>query len=239
MKRILFQTLLLILGVFLTACGPKGIWNYLAMGSELQEFGTKFPEGYAAYIEKNQRVTVELDYYTGYSPTWILSQMEENQTLIDLITNAEIITFDWDPNSIKGEYAFLQGTCGGTDNQDCLRADYQKTKEDWVSMLDKIIALRNGDTSGMRQIILGSWPYAVHYPDVTSDQMSVMVSYFRDFSSFLIAEADKRGIECVKVFDGEYLHEKPPPAEWVSGLGLTEAGDKVIVDALKKIEFEK
>lgn len=239
MKRILFSSLLLIVGILPSACRPKETWNYLVMGSQLQEYGAKFPEGYAAHIEKDQRVIIEIDYYTGYSPAWILSQMEESEALIDLIVNAEVITFDWNPEAITSEYAFLQGTCGGADNQDCLRADYQKAKADWIVMPDKLISLRNGDTAGMRQIIMGSWPYAVHYPDATPEQMSVMVSSFQDFSAFLMAEADKRGIEYVKVFDGEYFNEKSPPAEWVSGAGLTAEGDKMIVDALKKIKFEK
>lgn len=237
MKKVTF--LFLVVLFLFAACGPKETWNYLVMGSQLQEYGAKFPEQYAAYVEKDQRVILELDYYAGYSPAWILSQMGESQNLIDLITNAEVITFDWDPESIKGEYAFLQGICGGTDNQDCLRADYQKAKEDWVAMLDKLIALRDGDTSGMRQIIMGSWPYPVHYPDITPEQMNVMLVYFQEMSLFLMEEADKREIEYVKLFDGEYLHEKPPPEEWTNGLALTEEGDKVVLEALKEIDFEK
>jgi len=223
----------------LSACGPRETWNYLVLGGATQEYATKFPEAYAAFIEKDQRVIVEMDYYTGYSPGWILEQMDASQNLRDLIVNAEVITFDWDPGAIKGEYAFLQGTCGGEDNQDCLRADYQKAKEDWIAMLGKLITLRNGDTSGMWQIIMGSWPYLVHYPDVTPEQLDVMRGYFQDMSSFLMEEAERREIEYVKVFDGEYLHEKPPPAEWVNGLRLTEEGDRIVLEALKKIEFEK
>lgn len=238
MKRILFLSLSLTL-FLLTACGPRGTWNYLVMGGQLQEYGTKLPEQYKAYIETDQRVIVEIKYYTGYSAGWILEQMDASQNLRDLIVNAEVITFDWDPGAIKGEYAFLQGTCGGEDNQGCLRADYQKAKEDWIAMLDTLIALRNGDTSGMRQFIMGSWPYPVHYPDVSPEQMSVMLKYFQEMSVFLMEEAEKREIEYVKIFDGEYLHKKPPPEGWTDGLRLTEEGDKIILEALKKIEFEK
>ena len=238
MKKIAF--LFLVTLSLLASCGPKETRNYLVMGSQLQEYGTTFPQMYAEYIEKDQRAIIQLDYYTGYSLGWILEQMDASQPLRDLIVNAEVITFDWDPGGTSAaEYGFLNNTCGGADNQDCLRADYQKAKDDWVAMLDKLIALRGGDTSGMRQILMGSWPMAVHYPDVSQEQMSIMLDYFQEMSLFLMEEADKRGIEYVKVFDGEYFNEKSPPEEWISGVGLTEAGDKVVVDALKKIEFEK
>ena len=91
----------------------------------------------------------------------------------------------------------------------------------------------------MRQIIMGSWPYPVHYSNVTPEQLSAMVGYFLDMASFLMEEAEKRSIEYVKVFPGEYYEEKAPPEEWVHGVGLTEEGDAVIVDALKQFEFEK
>lgn len=238
MKKIAF----LFVAVFfsLSAFGPRETWNYLVLGGATQEYATKFPEAYAAFIEKDQRVIVEMDYYTGYSPGWILDQMDASQNLKDLIVNADVITFDWDPGATSAaEYSFLQGTCGGNDNQDCLRADYQEAKDEWIAMLDKMIALRNGNTSGMRQLIMGSWPYPVHYPDATREQMNVMLGYFQEMSVFLMEEAEKRGIEYVKIFDGEYLHEKPPPEGWTNGLVLTEEGDKIVLEALKKIKFEK
>jgi hypothetical protein len=238
MKRITF--LFLVTVSLLSACGPKETWNYLVLGGATQEYATKFPKAYKAFIEKDQRVSVEMDYYTGYSPGWILEQMDASQNLRDLIVNADIITFDWDAGSTSAaDYSFLQGACGGVDNQDCLRAAYQEARFKWVAMLDKLIALRNGDTSGMIQIILGSWTFPEHYPDVSQEQMAVMLGYFQDMSVFLMEEAEKRGIEYVKIFDGEYLHEKPPPDGWTNGLALTEAGDKVVLEVLKKIEFEK
>jgi hypothetical protein len=220
--------------------GYKTTWTYLIWGTQIQTLGSDFPEEYAAYLEEEMGVDVEIVNYAGGSKESIfIYTLESKQDLIDVVRRAKLMTFDWNPSSTdSAERKFLNGECGGTDNRDCLREAYAQAQKDWLAVLNRVIEIRGGDTTGMRQIVMGTWPYMGHYPNITVEQRDVLVGHFLEMASFLMAEAEAREIEIVQVFPGKYF-DNPPPEDWIYGVSLTEEGDKVIVDALKEIELSK
>lgn len=230
----------LVVSTMMRNAGYKTTWTYLIWGTQLQSLGSDFPEEYAAYIEEETGVDVEIMNYAGGSKeSSFIKTLESKQDLIDAVRRAKLMTFDWNPSSTdSAERKFLNGECGGTDNRDCLREAYAQAQKDWLAVLNRVIEIRGGDMTGMRQIVMGTWPYAGHYPNIASEQRTVLVAHFLDMASFLMAEAGARGIETVQVFPGKYF-DSPPPEDWIYGVGLTEEGDKVIVDALKEIELSK
>lgn len=229
----------LIVADMLRGTGYKPVWTYLIWGTQLQSLASDFPEEYAAYIEKEYGVTVEiLNYAGGSKEGMFLKTLTNKRELIDVVRRAKLMTFDWNPSSIdSAERKFLNGECGGADNQDCLREDYGKARQDWLALLDRMIEIRGGDTSGMRQILMGSWPYRGHYPNVPDEQRDVMIRHFLGMADLLTAEAEARGIEVVQVFPGKYFGN--PDEDWFRGVALTEEGDQVVLRALKEIELTK
>ncbi len=230
----------LVIANMLRGVGYQPTWTYLIWGSQLQSFGASFPYEYEAIMEEEFGVSVELINYAMGSPAEaLLKMLNTNQDALDAFRRAKVMTFDWNPGSTdSAEQEFLSGKCGGADNQDCLRAVYGQTKQDWLAVLDRVIEIRGGDTTGMRQIIMGSWVFQSHYPNISAEQRNVLVGHFLDMASFLMAEAEKRQIEYIKVFHDDYF-ENAPPENWVRGVGLTKDGDKEILDELMKINLEK
>ncbi len=230
----------LVVSTLMRNAGYKTTWTYLIWGTALQSLGANFPEEYAAHIEEEMGVEIEIVNYAGGSKeSSFLKTLASKQDLIDAVRRAKLMTFDWNPSSTdSAERKFLNGECGGTDNQDCLREDYAQAQKDWLAVLNRVIEIRGGDTTGMRQIVMGNWPYMIHYPNIAAEQRSVLVAHFMEMASFLMSEAGARGIETVQVFPGKYF-DNPPPEDWVYGVGLTEEGDKVIVEVLMEIEFFK
>lgn len=230
----------LVVSTLMRNAGYKTTWTYLIWGTTLQSLGANFPEEYAAHIEDEMGVEIEIVNYAGGSKeSSFLKTLESKQDLIDAVRRAKLMTFDWNPSSTdSAERKFLNGECGGADNQDCLREAYVQAQKDWLAVLHRVIEIRGGNTTGMRQIVMGTWPHEGHYPNIAPEQRSVLVGHFLKMASFLMAEAEARGIEIVKVFPGKYF-DHPPPEDWIQGVGLTEKGDEVIVEVLMEIENSK
>jgi hypothetical protein len=138
----------------LAACGPAATptptvpmpepgpeWDYVVLGDSVT-FG--FPNYYAAHIEADLGVKVTVHYWSrdGLRSTKLLEMLRNDEDLRSDISEAEVVTFHIPAGAIgDAQRSYRAGTCGGTDNQDCLREAVRLLKADIDAIITEILSL--------------------------------------------------------------------------------------------------
>lgn len=120
-----------------------GEWDYVVLGDS-KAWG--FYSLYAAHIEADLGVEVTVHNWIvgGWHSTEMLSALRNNQKLRNDISDAEVITLYMPHRHLKEPLeSYLAGTCGGADNQDCLREAVSLFKADVYDTIAEILSLRS------------------------------------------------------------------------------------------------
>lgn len=214
------------------------VWDYLPMGVMTRSGESYIPEQYAAYIEQEMGVKVVIHKQERWEPYQILEHMQTDETLRELVRNAEIITFDFHLEFLNTpEGLYTSQLCGSEDNQDCLREALQKEKENFNALFDQLAELRGGTPVLLRVFIMDDHYYQFVLPGmglITKPEVAeVLKSYYHEFQKFVEEEGWERGIVIVRALPDPYFQESKPPSEWLDGIGhYTEQGSRVITDEL-------
>lgn len=244
--QILFRLIVmsaLLIGI--TACVPRETWDYLPVGVMTRSEMSYIPEQYAAYIEQEMGVEVIIHKQERWEPYQILEHMQTDETLRELVRNAEIITFDFHLEFLNTpEGLYTSQLCGGEDNQDCLREALQKEKEVFNALFDQLAELRGGTPVLLRVFIIDDHYYQFRLPGmreplVKPEEAALMKIYYHEFQKFVEEEGQKRGIVIVRALPDPYFQGSKPPGEWLDGIGhYTEQGSRIITDELIKFGLE-
>jgi len=236
--------LMLAITFLLSSCTPNERWDYVVIGDNLQLLSTVVGQ-YAGHIEEDQGVDIVIfDASEKSTPaSWMLRNMKYHDEFRIAIANAEVITINWPLASVDLlESNFINGECGGIDNQDCLREGYAKAKEDWTGMLGAIASLRDGSPTIVRVLVVGDWVNETNYysKQLAIEQIDIFNSYLTDMQNFIIADADERGIPILLVFPHPYFNAETPPADYFQseGIRISEFGSKIIADGLRELGYE-
>lgn len=164
-------------------------------------------------------------------PDGFLENMRVNAELREAVANADVILLSISPNwSNSAELRYILGTCGGEDNQDCLRETVAKTMCDWKGIMDIIVELRAGKPVVFQTMVWGDWIFHAFYgEDITPEQRAVMASYFNKFQEF---QATTPGIQITTVFPETYEELLPKYFKTDGSHQLSEAGSIAAVDLL-------
>ncbi len=149
-------------------------WNYVALGDSLAA-GSGACRGYvvryADYIKSDTDVQVELVNrgQSGQTSAQLLYALRNDTSLRRALSTADVITFNIGLNDLghAGE-AYENGTCGGADNQDCLRAAAEAFKENWDAIIAELLSLSSTSNTIIRTTGIGYIPY-VFYVNESSD----------------------------------------------------------------------
>lgn len=180
-----------------------------------------------------------------WEPVEILENLRSNEGLRELVRDAEIITFDFHLEFLNAPEAKYTGkTCGGDDNQDCLREALAKEKENVIAILDLLTELRQGSPVLLRVFIIDDHYYQFSLPGATAplskpETAKVMKIYYHEFQKYVEEEGRRRGIITVRALPDPYYQDSVPPADWLDNLGhYTESGSRVITEELIKIGLD-
>lgn len=245
MKNSLRLIVLLALLLTLPACARREKWDYLVMGVMSRAETSDIPEQFSAHIEEELGVEVVIHEQERWEPKEILENMRTNEELRELVTSAEIITFDFHLEFLNApEAKYTSKICGGDDNQDCLREALAKEKENAIAIMDLLAELRAGSPVLLRVFIIDDHLFQFTLPGmptplVKPETAVVMKTYYHDLQKFVEEECRSRGIIMVRALPDPYFQDSQPPAEWLDGLGhYTESGSQVITDELVKSGLE-
>jgi lysophospholipase L1-like esterase len=139
-------------------------WDYVALGDSLAVgVGAKrgYVTRYAAYIAADTGAQVDLVNLgqNGQTSSQLLHAIRNDLTMRQALGTAEVITFNIGINDLghAGE-AYENGTCGGSDNQKCLRAAVETFKENWDAIIAELISLRSTENAVIRTAGIGYTP---------------------------------------------------------------------------------
>ncbi len=247
MKRILAITVFVVL---LTAQfafpvnAAAGSLNYTALGDSLAYGILDLSRGgyvprYASYVQADTGSTVLLNNLgqNGWTSTQLLNALRTNTIFRNSLANSQVITFDIGGNDfLRIRDSYQSGTCGGADNQDCIRSTVATFKANWSAIIAEILALRSTSNTVIRTMDIYN-PFVKQFP--------ALKFYLEDANNYIAATSAANNIPCAKVyraFNGANGDEDAGDKGYISpydpkGVHPGELGHQVIADLFRNLGY--
>jgi lysophospholipase L1-like esterase len=201
-------------------------WDYVALGDSLA-VGVGARKGYvaryAAYIATDTGAQVDLLNLgrSGQTSPQLLYALRSDPAMRQALGTAEVITFNIGINDLgqAGE-EYESGACGGSDNQECLRAAVEGFKEKWNAIIAEILRLRFTKHTVIRTAGIGYTPRVEE----------IFEPYVDEVNRHIATTAANHGIPYAQPYLGE---------EYMSPDGVHPNGDgyKFIADQLRELGY--
>jgi lysophospholipase L1-like esterase len=229
-------------------------WDYVALGDSLATgFGafTGYVPRYETHIETETGVTVTRTNLgrNGWTSSQLLSALRSDPTFRRAIREAEIVTWNIGGNDLRAaRKSYKQGTCGGDDNQDCLRASVAKLETNWDAITAEVLELRSTSNTIVRTMDIYN-PYV--RTDIVSDtwqkdrgmnDFQVFNHYVYEANLHIATTSYAAGLPYAGVylaFNGTNGDEDPRSKGYLSfdGLHPNNTGHRVIAGELQKLGY--
>ena len=146
------------------ASGASISWDYVALGDSLAAgVGARedYVERYADHLRRDTGARVEVTNLgrSGQTSTELLHALRNDSSMREALTGAEVVTFNIAINDLGyAGSAYEAGTCGGEDDEACLRAAVETVKRNWDDIIDELLGLRSTENTIIRTPGLGYVP---------------------------------------------------------------------------------
>ena len=257
MRRLLRLVLVLLLLVGAsqgTTLAAPASWDYVAIGDSLATgFGafSGYVPRYEAHIETDTEVAVTRTNLgqNGWTSSQLLSALRNDAKFRRATRGAEVITWDIGGNDLRAaRNSYKNGTCGGSDNQDCLRAAAAKLETNWDAITAEVLTLRSSSNTVVRTM-------DIYNPYVSTDKASdtwqndgglndfqVFKSYVDEVNHHIAATSTTEGVPYAKVylaFNGTNGDEDPRSKGYLSfdGLHPNDTGHRIIAGKLRNLGY--
>jgi len=248
MKRILAVASLVVLLTTQLAlpvqAAASGSLNYTALGDSLAYGILDLSRGgyvprYASYVQTDTGSTVLLNNLgrNGWTSTQLLNALRTDMAFRNSLANSQVITFDIGGNDfLRIRDSYQSGTCGGADNQDCIRSTVATFKANWSAIIAEILALRSTSNTVIRTMDIYN-PFVKQFP--------TLKFYLEDANNYIAATSAANNIPCAKVyqaFNGVNGDEDAGDKGYISpldpsGVHPGELGHKVIADLFRNLGY--
>ncbi len=229
-------------------------WKYTALGDSLAT-GFLAQRGYVpryqTYMQTDTGATVTLNNLgqNGWTSTDLLNALRTNATFRNAVTSSQVVTWDIGGNDLRAARdKYKAGTCGGADNQDCLRATRVQLKANWDAIIQEILALRSTSSTIIRTMDLYN-PYVnedkaadTWAADGGLNDFQVFKPYVDEAVEHVRLTATANNIPYAKVyaaFNGTRGDIDPQDKGYLAldGLHPNDTGHKVIADLLRGLGY--
>jgi lysophospholipase L1-like esterase len=182
--------------------------RYTAVGDSLGTgtgADTSYVAEYARWLEDATGSAVEVTNLAvdGWTSLDLLDALRDDDELRSAIADAHVVTWHIGGNDLLVALgSYLQGTCGGPDDQRCMRDAVETAASNGDAVVDELLALRDGDARGARTFDL-YLPFSDH-PRI-APYVAELRPYLDDLNDRLTTSAERRGIPVADVggaFDG-------------------------------------
>ena len=220
-------------------------WDYLALGDSLAD-GALATEGYVARYESyvNQDTGANVHTTNLGVPGWhsgdLLNAIKTDTDFRNNISNAEVLTWDIGGDDLANAHDnFTKGTCGGTDNQDCLRNAVATFKTNWDSIISSLLELRSTSDTIIRTMDIYN-PYV--NSDLQAGTFDQLEPYLDDVNNYIHSTAAANNIPVANVheaFNGSDGRTDPSSLGLIAvdGFHPNDDGHKVIADKLRALQY--
>lgn len=202
-------------------------WDYVALGDSLAAgVGARrgYVDRYAEHLRSDTGVRIRVVNLgrSGHTSTQLLFALRNDPSMRKALGGAEVVTFNIGINDLgQAGRSYEAGTCGGAENERCLRAAVEAVEGNWDAIIEEILGLRSTDEAIIRTAGLG------YIPRVDS----VFVPYLAEVNRHIAASAVANGIPHVEVPLGE---DGMSP----DGVHPNDEGYSVVADRLRELGYE-
>jgi lysophospholipase L1-like esterase len=226
-KAISAIAVLLLTGILMPSASAAGIQllNDTALGDSIA-FGLFAPIGrgyvplYANHLLTDLRLPVALYPLgiPGFTSSDLLSTLRSSILVRLFVFSSEVVTWNIGGNDLSSaRSSYKARTCGGTDNQECMRNAVQAFKSNWDGIISEILRLRR-----LRPTIIRTMD--IYNPFVNEDKASdtwpgdagsdfqVLKPYLDEVNAYIASTATAHNIAYARVylaFNGETGGDDP------------------------------
>jgi lysophospholipase L1-like esterase len=237
----------------LTGCGSgttgdnpgAASWDYTALGDSLAS-GVLAQEGYvpryASYT--NQDTGSNINTINLGVPGWhsgdLLNALQTDPILRNHIANSQVVTWDIGGDDVANAHNhYTQGTCGGTDNLDCVRNAVTSFEQNWSAIITQLLALRGTSNTIIRTMDIYN-PYVAS--DMQKGIFTTLEPYLDEVNNYIHTTAAANGIPVANVhqaFNGGNGTQDPIAQGLIAvdGFHPNDAGHKLIADQLRVLGY--
>jgi lysophospholipase L1-like esterase len=251
--RLILVVVLLVGASQGTTLAAPTSWDYVALGDSLATgYGAfkGYVPRYEAHIETDTGVAVTRTNLgrNGWTSSQLLSALSNDPTFRRATREAEIVTWNIGGNDLRAaRNSYKKGTCGGDDNQDCLRAAATKLETNWDAITAEVLELRSTRPTIVRtmdiynpyvrtDIVSDTWPH-----DGMND-FQVFDRYVRQVHDHIATTSYTYGVPYAQVylaFNGTTGAEDPKSKGYLTfdGVHPNNTGHRVIAGELQKLGY--
>jgi len=221
-------------------------WNLVVLGDSLvAEDYSVLPEAYAAYLEEDLGVDVEIQNLAvgGETTASLLANVQKYPWYREPLQEAEVILISVGGGDLPCmEDRFFGGECGGADNQDCLRQQLEESQANWDALLAEIASLASPGETIIRPIIPGILEYFAHaYQDQPQD-VAAYNSYVAALYEHIARSCAESGIPALDLYQMYSGPRADPNLPEIAGTGdgvhVSDEGDAVIAGLLRELGYD-
>ena len=211
----------------------------LAAGALAQE---GYVPRYATYVntDTGSKVTTLNMGVPGWHSGDLLNALQNDLVFRNQVSGAELVTWDIGGNDLANAHdSFVQKTCGGLDNQDCLRAAVSTFEPNWDAIVVELLKLRDPSKTILRTMDIYD-PYVA--ADMKAGIFSTIEPYLDEINSHIHANGQANSIPVAAVhqaFNGADGTQDPIAAALIASDGFhpNDAGHKVIADQFRTLAY--
>ena len=220
-------------------------WDYSALGDSLAS-GVLAQEGYVARYASyaNQDTGSNINTINLGVPGWhsgdLLNAIQTDPVLRNHIANSQVVTWDIGGDDVANAHDhYTQGTCGGTDNLDCVRTAVISFEQNWSAIITELLTLRGTSDTIIRTMDIYD-PYVAS--DMQKGIFTTLEPYLDEVNNYIHTTATANGIPVANVhqaFNGADGTQDPVAQGLIAtdGLHPNDAGHKVIADQLRALGY--
>jgi lysophospholipase L1-like esterase len=194
-------------------------WDYVALGDSVpygagDVAGRSFVPLYAHFIEQDTGASVRVHNLAtdGGTGRDLLRRLRDDPKLRRAVKGAEILTISIGVNDLESHLAdYASNTCGGPDNQTCLRAAVAAFEPTWAAILSEARRLREEKSLIRVTNDYNPFPGNVRAAaNLGKGITDVFTRYLRQLNAYRCSSAKHVGIRCAdvaKAFNGAKTDE--------------------------------
>jgi lysophospholipase L1-like esterase len=230
--------------------------SYTALGDSLA-FGVFAPigQGYVPLYRNHLANDTGLKVFLhnlgvpGWNSQDLRQALERNFLFQLLVWNSEVVTVNIGGNDLRAaRTAYKARSCGGMDNQDCLRAAVSTFQRNWDAIIGRILGLRGSRKTLMRTMDIYN-PYVsedkatnswTEFPD-DQDDFTVLKAYLEQANQYIAQSSASFGgfAKVYEAFNGPGGDKDPADKGLLSfdGFHPDRTGHALMASLLRDVDY--
>jgi lysophospholipase L1-like esterase len=219
-------------------------WDYVALGDSIAagQPGARYVETFAEHIRQDTGAIVGVTNLgmPGWTSGDLLAALRR-QDFRQALRGAEVITLNIGTNDLaSARDQFVTGTCGGSDDERCLRTTVRDVEDNWDAIVELILELRSPRETIIR--MMDVYEFLVD-EDKANGTFPLFHAYLDEVNTHIASLAERHAIPLASVhlaFNGPEGDEEPSEKGLLlpDGVHPNVKGTIAIADLLRGLGYD-